>query len=162
MLRWRVFILKIPNPVMAQYNKGHKYMINFKLVNDPSRFPLKPAQVLVIRNFICSLQRHCESLMLKKNELTLKREKRICIYQSMWWGSMCEKQRTMCSGVAQWYLPTNLLLLLSPSLWGEFIHPCSYFSRTKDSLIQGLICWRSIFLIYFCIFINLFPLRVDP
>lgn len=58
---------------MAQYNKGHKYMINFKLVNGPSRFLLKPAQVLVIRTFICSLQRHCESLMLKKNELTLKR-----------------------------------------------------------------------------------------
>lgn len=72
-LRWRVFILNIPNPVMVQYNKGHKYMINFKIVNSSSRFPLKPQQVLVIRNFICSLQRYCESLMLKKNELMLKK-----------------------------------------------------------------------------------------
>lgn len=58
---------------MAQYNKGRKYTISFKLVNSPSRFPLKPARVLVTRNFICSLQRYCESLMLKKNELTLKK-----------------------------------------------------------------------------------------
>lgn len=84
MLRWRVFILKIANPVMAQCNKGHKYMINFKLVNGPSRFLLKPAHVSVIRNFICSLQRYRESLMLQKNELMLKKgEKNLCLSINM-------------------------------------------------------------------------------
>ena len=37
---------------MAQYNKGRKYTINVKLVKSPTRFPLKPVQVLVIKNSI--------------------------------------------------------------------------------------------------------------
>lgn len=79
---------------MAQYNKGHKYMINLKLVNSPSRFPLKQAQVLMIRNFICSLQRYCESLMLKKNELTLKKEK---IFINQYDEDSCVKSKEQCA-----------------------------------------------------------------
>lgn len=72
---------------MAHYNKGHKYMIHFKLVSYPTGSPLKPVRVLVIRNFIYWLQRSWESLMLKKNELIEKEEDNKRRYlQSIWRG----------------------------------------------------------------------------
>lgn len=136
---------------MAHYNKGHKYMIHFKLVSYPTGSPLKPVQVLVIRNFICWLQRGCEGLMLKKNELIEKGEDNKRTYlQSIWRGLMWKAMNNVeirGSKTAPLYQSAASFVFLPSAVKS----PSFLFLRTKGNVASLLVLLGShIFCLFPC------------